>query len=205
MNAPQDTPPLRHSSAEDALALLSGTALIALAVALFQHAQLLSGGTAGIAFLLHYGTGWGFGPVFFLLNLPFYLLAWRRMERAFLLKTMIAVALLSLQTELMPHLISFEQVRPLYAALLGGVLLEVGFLILFRHRASLGGVGILAFWLQETKGWRAGHVQMAVDTLILLMALATTPLLQVALSVAGVVVLNLTLAINHRAGRYMAT
>ena len=68
MNSPQDTPPLRHSKAEDALALLSGTALIALAVALFQHAQLLSGGTAGIAFLLHYGTGWGFGPVFFVLN-----------------------------------------------------------------------------------------------------------------------------------------
>lgn len=127
------------------------------------------------------------------------------MERAFLLKTMIAVALLSLQTELMPDLISFEQVRPLYAALLDGVLLGAGFLILFRHRASLGGVGILAFWLQETKGWRSGRVQMAVDTLILLLALATTPRLQVALSVAGVVVLNLTLAINHRAGRYMAT
>lgn len=204
MNSPHDTPPLRHSRAEDALALLSGTALIALAVALFQHAQLLSGGTAGIAFLLHYGTGWGFGPVFFVLNLPFYVLAWRRLDRAFLVKTMIAVALLSLLSELTPHFITFEQVQPLYAALVGGVLLGVGFLILFRHRASLGGVGILAFWLQETRGWRAGHVQMAVDSLILLLALATAPLLQVALSVAGAVVLNLTLAINHRAGRYMA-
>ena len=66
-------------------------------------------------------------------------------------------------------------------------------------------MGILAFWLQETRGWRAGHVQMAVDSLILLAALATAPLLQVALSVAGAVVLNLTLAINHRAGRYLAT
>ncbi|MDP3702737.1 MAG: YitT family protein [Hylemonella sp.] len=204
MTSTAQAAPLRHSKAEDALALLSGTALIALAVSLFQHAQLLSGGTAGIAFLLHYGTGWGFGPVFFLLNLPFYVLAWRRMDRAFLLKTMIAVALLSVQTELMPHLITFEQVRPPYAALVGGVLLGVGFLILFRHRASLGGVGILAFWLQEARGWRAGHVQMAVDALILLLALATVPLVQVALSVAGAVVLNLTLAINHRAGRYIA-
>lgn len=197
--------PLRHSHAEDALALLSGTALIALAVALFQQAHLLSGGTAGIAFLLHYGTGVGFGPVFFVLNLPFYVLAWRRMDRAFLLKTMLAVALLSVMSELTPQLIRFELLQPLYAALIGGVLLGVGFLILFRHRASLGGVGILAFYLQETRGWRAGHVQMAVDTLILLLALWTTPLAQVAMSVAGAVVLNLTLAINHRAGRYMAT
>ena len=205
--APDIPPPrsaLRHSHAEDALALLSGTALIALAVALFQQAHLLSGGTAGVAFLLHYGTGVGFGPVFFVLNLPFYVLAWRRMDRAFLLKTMLAVALLSLLTELTPQFIRFEQVQPLYAALIGGVLLGVGFLILFRHRASLGGIGILAFYLQETRGWRAGHVQMAVDTLILLLALATTPLTQVALSVAGAAVLNLTLAINHRAGRYIA-
>lgn len=203
MNSPHDAP-LRHSKAEDALALLSGTALIALAVALFQQAQLLSGGTAGIAFLLHYGTGWGFGPVFFLLNLPFYGLAWRRMDRAFLLKTMIAVALVSVLTELTPRFIRFDALAPLYAALVGGVLLGVGFLILFRHRASLGGVGILAFYLQEQRGWRAGHVQMGVDALILLLALATAPLLQVALSVAGAVVLNLTLAINHRAGRYLA-
>ena len=205
MTLPQDPPPLRHSKAEDALALLSGTALVALAVALFRQAHLLSGGTAGIAFLLHYSASWGFGPAFFVLNLPFYVLAWRRMERAFLLKTMIAVALVSVLTELTPHLIAFEHVQPVYAALMGGVLLGVGFLILFRHRASLGGVGILAFYLQETRGWRAGHVQMAVDALILLLALATAPLPQVALSVLGAVVLNFTLAINHRAGRYMAT
>lgn len=205
MNTPHDTTPLHHSKAEDALALLSGTALIALAVALFQHAHLLSGGTAGIAFLLHYGVGWPFGAVFFVLNLPFYVLAWRRMERAFIVKTMIAVALLSVLTELMPQLVRFEQVQPLYAALVGGVLLGVGFLILFRHRASLGGVGILAFYLQESRGWRAGHVQMAVDALILLLALITAPLEQVALSVIGAVVLNFTLAINHRSGRYMAT
>ena len=81
----------------------------------------------------------------------------------------------------------------------------MGILILFRHRASLGGVGILAFYLQEARGWRAGHVQMAVDTLILLLALWTSALPLVAMSVAGAVVLNLTLAINHRAGRYIAT
>jgi uncharacterized membrane-anchored protein YitT (DUF2179 family) len=205
MNTAQDPPLLHHSKAEDALALLSASALIALAVALFQQAHLLSGGTAGLAFLLHYGTGLGFGPVFFVLNLPFYVLAWRRMERAFVIKTMLAVALVSVLTELTPQLIHFDTVQPLYAALIGGVLLGVGFLILFRHRASLGGVGILAFYLQESRGWRAGHVQMAVDSAILLLALWTTPLAQVALSVAGAVVLNLTLAINHRAGRYIAT
>jgi uncharacterized membrane-anchored protein YitT (DUF2179 family) len=166
---------------------------------------LLSGGTAGIALLLHYATGWKFGAVFFVLNLPFYALAWRRMERAFLVKTMLAVALVSALSELTPQFIRYEFVHPLYAALVGGVLLGVGFLILFRHRASLGGVGILAFYLQETRGWRAGHVQMAVDALILMLALWSSSLDKVALSVTAAVVLNLTLSINHRAGRYIAT
>jgi uncharacterized membrane-anchored protein YitT (DUF2179 family) len=126
------------------------------------------------------------------------------MPRAFLVKTIIAVALLSLLTEITPRCIDVGTVQPLYAAVIGGVLLGVGFLILFRHRASLGGVGILAYWLQETRGWRAGHVQMATDGLVLLLALLTLPLPQVALSVIGAVVLNLTLIVNHKAGRYMA-
>ncbi|MFO6420098.1 YitT family protein [Hylemonella sp. W303a] len=203
---PGTRPPVapRHSLAEDALALLFGTALIALAVTLFQHERLLGGGVAGLSFLLHYGLDWNYGLVFFVLNLPFYALAWRRMPRAFLVKTIIAVALLSLLTEITPRCVSFGTVQPLYAALIGGVLLGVGFLILFRHQASLGGVGILAYWLQETRGWRAGQVQMATDGLVLLLALLTMPLTQVALSVIGAVVLNLTLIVNHRAGRYMA-
>lgn len=201
-----DTPSdLHHTRAEDALALLSGTALVALAVSLLQQGHLLSGGTAGLAFLVHYHTGWGFGVVYFVLNLPFYAVAWRRLDRGFLLKTLLAVALMSVLAELTPRWIGYSHVAPVYAALMGGMLLGVGFLILFRHRASLGGVGILAFWLQESRGWRAGHVQMAVDGVVLLLALATVPPEQVALSVLGALVLNLILSINHRRGRYLAT
>ena len=79
-----------------------------------------------------------------------------------------------------------------------------GFLILFRHRASLGGVGILALWLQETRGWRAGHVQLAVDLCILTAAFLTVDWRRVLVSIAGAVALNMVLAINHRPGRYVA-
>jgi uncharacterized membrane-anchored protein YitT (DUF2179 family) len=196
---------LRHTRAEDALALLSGTSLVALAVSLLQQGHLLSGGTAGLAFLVHYHTGWGFGIVYFVLNLPFYAVAWRHLDHAFLLKTLLAVALMSVLAEFTPQWIGYAHLSPLYAALMGGMLLGVGFLILFRHRASLGGVGILAFWLQESRGWRAGHLQMAVDGVVLALALATVPLGQVAYSVLGALVLNLILSINHRRGRYLAT
>ena len=88
--------------------------------------------------------------------------------------------------------------------MLGGVLMGNGFLILFRHHASLGGLGILALLLQKTRGWRAGYVQMAVDAAIVVAAIATVPWPRVAMSVLGAVVLNLVIATNHRPGRYVA-
>lgn len=76
---------------------------------------------------------------------------------------------------------------------------------MFRHRCSLGGVGIAALYLQGTLGgWRAGKVQMAVDCCIVLLALWTVEPLRVAWSIAGAVALNPVLAMNHRPGRYMA-
>jgi len=87
---------------------------------------------------------------------------------------------------------------------LGGLLVGAGLLMLFRHRASLGGINVVALFLQDRLGWRAGRVQMLVDVAILMLAFGVTDAWHVALSVLGAVMLNLALAINHRPGRYMA-
>jgi uncharacterized membrane-anchored protein YitT (DUF2179 family) len=194
----------RHSRLEDIQALVCGTLLIALGVAMFKHNGLLTGGTAGVAFLLYYATGIAFGKLFFLINLPFYWIAWRRMGRAFTFKTFAAVALLSAFTELQPLVLRFEALHPLYAAALGGLLMGTGFLILFRHQASLGGFGIVALMLQQTRGWRAGKIQLAVDCVVVAAALFVVDPQRIAYSLVGAVVLNLTLAVNHRPGRYIA-
>jgi len=193
-----------HTPFEDLQALLTGTLFIALGVAMFKHAGLLTGGTAGVAFLLHYATGISFGKLFFVINLPFYWIAWRRMGRAFTYKTFAAVALLSALTEFQPLAMRFESLQPLYAAVMGGLLMGSGFLMLFRHKASLGGVGIVALMLQQERGWRAGKVQMVVDCAIVLAALFVVDPQRIAYSLVGAVALNLTLAINHKPGRYIA-
>ena len=72
-----------HSLTEDAVAIFTGVLLISVGVAFFTSAGLLTGGTAGLAFLLHYATGIGFGKIFFVLTLPFYWLALRKLGRAF--------------------------------------------------------------------------------------------------------------------------
>ena len=197
------TPLDRHTLFEDLQAVLTGTLFISLAVMLYKHAGLLSGGTAGLAFLLHYASGVSFGKLFFLINLPFYWLAWRRMGREFTLKTFACVALLSVLTEFQPLVLRIESLHPLYAALIGGLLMGAGFLMLFRHHASLGGVGIVALVLQRERGWRAGKVQMVVDGAIVLAALFVVDATRIAYSLVGALALNLTLAVNHRPGRYV--
>jgi uncharacterized membrane-anchored protein YitT (DUF2179 family) len=53
------------------------------------------------------------------------------------------------------------------AAVAGGVLLGTGILVMLRHGASLGGVGLLALFLQRRLGWRLGWVQLGLDLLII--------------------------------------
>jgi uncharacterized membrane-anchored protein YitT (DUF2179 family) len=189
---------------EDVQGLLTGTLLVALAVFFFKSAGLLTGGTAGLAFLLHYLMGWKYGAVLFVINLPFYVFGYRAMGRVFTLKTFAAVGLLSAFVELLPLWMNLDEVNPLFATVMGGLLAGTGILILIRHGASLGGMTIMAIYLQRTRQWRAGWVQMATDVGILIGGLWVLSPDKLLLSVLGAVVLNMVIAVNHRQGRYFA-
>lgn len=193
----------RHSLFEDAQALLVAPLFVAFAVLLFHEAGLLTGGTVGIAFLVHYLTDWPIGWVVFVINLPFYLFAVRTLGWAFAGKTFVAVSLLAVYTGILPAAIRLQSVDHAFAAIMGGFLAGVGLLMLIRHRASLGGLGVLAIYLQNRHGWRAGKVQMAADFLILVAALFMRDPWSVGLSIVGALALNLVIAVNHKAGRYM--
>ncbi len=193
----------RHSVLEDIQGVVAGSMLAALGVTLLSSAHLLIGGTAGLGFLLRYSTGLSFGVVFFLVNLPFYWVAYKRLGLAFTLKTFAAVALTSFFTEVLPGLIPIGEINPLVAALFGGLLIGTGMLALFRHRASLGGFGILALYLQDKFGWRAGLVQLALDGVVLTVSFFVATPFVIACSILAAVTLNLTLAINHRTDRYI--
>jgi uncharacterized membrane-anchored protein YitT (DUF2179 family) len=195
--------PERHSAYEDAIAIVVGTLFMALGVVIYTKAVLLAGSTAGLALLLQYASGVSFWWLFFAINLPFYILAVRKLGWAFTLRTFVAVTLVSIFTRLTSELVSFAHLDPLYAAVMGGALSGAGLLILFRHRTGLGGINVLAIYLQDRFGLRAGYFQLAVDLAILAAAFFVIPLDRLALSVLGAVIVNMTLAINHRPGRYL--
>ncbi|MEN5081190.1 YitT family protein [Bosea sp. TWI1241] len=199
----QPLPVEHHRLYEDAFAVVVGTLMMSLGVALYAQAGLVTGGAAGIALLIQAATGLSFGPVFFAINLPFYWLAVRRMGRGFTLRTLLAVSLVSLMTWATPHLLHIARIDTLYAAVAGGLLMGLGMLVLLRHRTGIGGLNILAAYLQERHGIRAGWFQLAVDGAILAAALTVLPPAQVLLSLVGAVALNVSLAVNHKPGRYL--
>jgi len=194
----------QHTLFEDAQGILIGTLLAALGITFFKSTGLLIGGTAGLAFLGQYATSYSFSDVFFLINLPFYFLAYRQLGLAFTIKTFISVFLLSVFVEYAPLFMSFEHLSPLYAALIGGLLVGSGLLGLFRHQASLGGLTILAQFLADKYGLSIGKFQMAVDCIVLFLAIFIVDINAILLSVVGAISYNLILVINHKPGRYRA-
>jgi uncharacterized membrane-anchored protein YitT (DUF2179 family) len=194
---------VRHSVLEDILGIVTGTFTVSLGLFLLKASGAVTGGTAGLALLLSYAGGLPFGVLFFAVNVPFFALAVWKKGWNFTLRTIAAVALVSGLSNLHPLALGNLTLDPLYAALGGNLLAGVGLLILFRHKASLGGFNILALLLQERLGWRAGYVQMVLDTTVVLAALAVVPPGNVLLSAVGAVLLNLVLALNHRPGRYL--
>lgn len=195
--------PHPHSRLEDAQGIVFGSVMAAFGALLLGSAGLITGQLAGLALLIAQATGWGFGPVYLLLSLPFYGFGYRRMGAGFLRRTIAAVLLMVATSMLLPRLIGFDALHPAAAAVLAGFVSGAGLLALFRHRTSLGGIGAVALDLQDRFGVKAGWVQMGFDAVLFAAALAVLPLDRVLWSALGAAVLNLVIAINHRRDRYI--
>ena len=199
------TDPAKHTLIEDAQGIVYGATMAAFGIVILTHLDLVTGQTAGLAVLISYATGWGFGPVFFAINLPFYVLGYLRMGLAFTVKTFVAVALLSALSLWLPGQVSFATLKPWVGAVIFGFLSGSALLALFRHGASLGGIRIVALMLQDRLGWRAGWVQLGFDAVLFAAAFAVIETRLVVISFLGALVVNLVIAINHRRDRYVAT
>ncbi|MEL7182463.1 MAG: YitT family protein [Pseudomonadota bacterium] len=172
-------------------------------VHLLTAAGLVTGQTAGLGVLLSYTTDLGFAAWFFLVNLPFYVLGWLRMGPRFVVKTVIAVSMVSAFSALIPAVLVIGAIDPWAGSALAGAVIGMGLMVVFRHGASLGGIGILALWVQERFGIQAGWVQLGFDGALFLVAFALLDPYLVAASLLGAVIVNLIIAVNHRRDRYI--
>ncbi|RHA37526.1 YitT family protein [Cellulomonas rhizosphaerae] len=193
----------KHSRLEDALGIFIGTFVLSLGLFLLRSVDAVTGGTAGLSLLLVHVVELPFGVLFALVNLPFLLLAIHQRGWGFTLRTALCIALVSTMSGLHAQIFGAVDLPTAYGVLAGNVLAGVGLLILFRHGSSVGGFTIVALILQDRAGWRAGYVQMVLDTVVVLAAFTVVGPGTVLLSAAGAFLLNLIVALNHRPGRYL--
>ncbi|MCA1924388.1 YitT family protein [Buttiauxella noackiae] len=204
-NAPGDRPlSVRHNLIDNIQGQIFGVIIISFGMSILHGLGLITGQTAGLAFLITYATGTSFGIVFFLINIPFYLLAAMRLGFAFTINTLMAVTLISIFTGLLPSFISYNYFNPLVGSVLAGLCIGIGLLGLFRHKSSCGGIGILAIYIQEKTGLKAGWFQLAFDLVLFSSSLFFLKPQLVLYSLIGAAVLNFLVAWNHRKEWYVA-
>ena len=194
-----------HSLFDDVQAILLASLFMSFGVALFTQQEFLIGGTAGVAFLGSYASSWSFGQLFFVINIPFYGLALWRLGWFFTLKTFVAVGLVSILSDWIPQWIVIDSSIPLFAAIFGGSMMGAGLLMLFRHKASLGGLNILSLYLSKYHNVNAGRFQMVVDVVIIILAIYIVDIWATRYSVIAAICINAVLAINFKKGRYLAS
>ncbi|MEL6551144.1 MAG: YitT family protein [Pseudomonadota bacterium] len=199
-----DADDVSHTALEDIQGLGIGCFLTSVGLVFLTHLGFLTGQSAGLALLIAYPTGWSFGTVFFLVNLPFYIFAYMRLGLEFTLKSIACVTLVSLMSDYLPLFIAFERLDPVIGTIVFGTTVGLGLLACFRHKGSLGGLGVVALLIQDRTGFKAGYVQLIVDAAIFGVAIFLFPASVVAYSLLGAVVLNGVIAFNHRRDRYIA-
>ncbi|WP_253907213.1 YitT family protein [Herbaspirillum rubrisubalbicans] len=195
---------VRHNWIDNLQGQLFGVVMIAFGMSMLHSLGLIIGQVAGVAFLVTYVTGMSFGMAFTLINLPFYLLAALRMGAAFTWRTLAAVTAVSVLTNIAGNYISYRHLDPIVGAVLAGLCVGIGLIGLFRHQASCGGMSILASYVQERTGFKAGWLLMGFDLVLFATAALFLPVERVLYSLVGAITMNLFVAWNHRYEWYIA-
>ncbi|TIX51883.1 YitT family protein [Alteraurantiacibacter aquimixticola] len=195
--------PTEHSLLEDVYAMGTGCILLALGLVLMEAAGIATAGVAGIALLVSYHVPLDVGVLFFLFNLPFLALAMTALGREFVIKTAVAIVLIFAMVALTQKAMEIGHVHPAFAALAGGTAAGVGILALLRHNTGVGGVNIIAVYLQKRHGWNVGRLHILFDGAILIAAFVTLEFEAWFWSMVSMLAISFVLVAYHKPGRYM--
>lgn len=159
------------SLAIDVLSALVGSFIYSAAVRMFIDPNHISvGGLTGLGSVLNYLLHFPIGLSVLAMNLPLFLLSWKKLGRSFFFKTMFATVVISLMLDATAFLPAFLE-NKLLAAVAGGVCSGAGLGIIFSRGMATGGTDLLA---KLIKGWfrgvSYGKVILIADGVILVIA-----------------------------------
>ena len=134
----------------------------------FAPNHISVGGFTGIGQIVHFFLPWApVGTVALVLNIPLFILGWRKVGRQLLFASLYAMALSSLLIDLLDAVYTFQPMDPILASLYGGVVIGVAAGALMRYGANTGGTEMAARLLKlRFEGASIGSLVLAVDLVV---------------------------------------
>ena len=152
------------------LLIMLGVGTMSIATSLFLLPnQLSSGGFSGIATITYYLFNWKMGTVILLLNIPLFMLAFIRIGKEFVFKSVIGTAFLSFFIDF------FDRFMPLtsdkfLACIYGGILIGLGTSLILKASASTGGSDLVSYIIKSFKpGLSTSNLIVIFDAIIIVL------------------------------------
>lgn len=131
---------------------------------------LVTGGTSGMALLLHYVLGLPTGAMMVAVNAPLLALGAKYLGRAFTFRSIVTIVLSSLFIDFFNEILHLQAFTKdvILAALFGGASIGVGLGLVLSGNASAGGSTILAKIVASKTTIKASTVILSIDILIII-------------------------------------
>lgn len=152
------------------LLISMGATLLAAGVALFMlPAKIATGGTPGMAMIVHYISGLSTGQAMALINIPLLLAGFKFIDLRFALRTVYAIALISALVDLFTMQLNLQITDSLLlSAIYGGGLIGAGVGLVLKGNASAGGTTIIARIIASHFHLKPAQVILVLDVLIVI-------------------------------------
>jgi len=160
-----------HGEIKRMLFIISGSLLLALGVVLFFVGNhITTGGSPGMALLLHHITGYTIGSMLLLYNLILLLIGMKYLGKGFALRTVMAIVLVAFFVDFFTKVIPLQSVtgEMFLATLFGGLLIGFGVGLILRGDASAGGSTIIAKIVAAYSEIKPSRVILVMDALTIL-------------------------------------
>lgn len=128
--------------------------------------NIIDGGIVGISIIISYLTKINLGLLIFLINIPFFLLAFNKIGKKFVIQTFYAIGMLSLFLNLFGMYNHPTSHDLLLSTVFGGIILGTGVGLVLKNEGSLDGTEIMSLVLSKKFGFSVGEWIMTFNVFI---------------------------------------
>ena len=134
--------------------------------------HIATGGTAGLAIVLHSVVNLSIGLLMALVNIPLILIGWKYLGQKFAIKTVFCILCIVVFVDLFSQVLKITNLSTnlMLATLYGGVSVGSGLGLIFKGGASAGGGTILAKIISTKTHLKASTIILILDALVVLSA-----------------------------------